>query len=98
MTYYFLTRKDGQIVSFSKDGQMGFDSELFDLIEKDITEDELSNIYSSIAVYIDNDQFRFVPHEEIIDVQSFVEKMKNGTATQDDKDQMLIHLLQNIQN
>lgn len=94
---FFILRKSGQVVSYSDEAQNEFDPEIFDQIEKDVTDEQLNQINNSKAVHIVDGEFVFTPQEDNSETQEFIDKIKNGTATQEDKDQMLIRLLQKTQ-
>ena len=55
MIKYLLTTKDGKVKSIS-DGKIEYDKEKFDLIEKEINEE---NIESSVAINIEKGKVKF---------------------------------------
>jgi hypothetical protein len=92
--FFLIRKKEQQIVSFSESRPTGFDPEILEVIEKHVTDLEMEDIKQSQAVFVESGQIKKIPHEKRSDeVNSLIEKIKNGTAKDSDRDQLLIHLL-----
>jgi len=96
----FLTkRKDGQVVSFSEERPTSV-SDAHIVEEVDMTPVEVEEMKESKQVRIEKGQLKLTPQDvdPNPELKTLLDKMKNNTASKDDKDRALILLLEKSQS
>ena len=95
---FFITRKNGHVVSFSPDRPDSV-SKMHELVEIEVNEQQLEEIRNAKQIFFKEGVLEIFPFEpdDKLEIRSLLEKLKHGKMTKDDRDRAILLLLQKTQ-